>query len=378
MKKIVFLIMLMLISIIGTMKVQAVSYNTPVKSNLTYDECLNFQDKRISTSGSGYFGHCVKATCYGEVWRTEYFISANLVTCTNGNTSKYNQIVANGCAGYYGTGCNSSSQVRFCSVISYYDCNKTSAGNPFTTTKPTTTTKKTTKKTTTKKPVVTTTTTKMPIIVPGKSSNNYLASLTLSQGELKFDKETTNYLVEGLTEGIYLTITAVPEDAKAKVEVLNADEISFDEPITVTVTAENGDTKVYTISFSKAGGESNSKLAFIEVDGYELDFDSELLTYDLKIKKETKLSITAVAESELSEVRILGNSNLKNKSKIKIVVTAKDKSELTYIVNIKKSTTNLLPIFLIIIVLGVAGYVGFKFVRNGLARKKSEGNYEYE
>lgn len=84
-----------------------------------------------------------------------------------------------------------------------------------------------------------------------KSKNDNLASLNLNVGALTpvFDASITEYSVNLSKETNKLTISAKPEDAKAKVSGLG--EISLKpglNKLLVVVTAENGNKKTYTIS----------------------------------------------------------------------------------------------------------------------------------
>ena len=80
------------------------------------------------------------------------------------------------------------------------------------------------------------------------SSNKNLKELTVENHEIYFYKERTNYkllLDEGENS---LNITAIADDEKAKVEVTGADDLKENNyTVTIKVTAENGNSKEYTI-----------------------------------------------------------------------------------------------------------------------------------
>lgn len=80
------------------------------------------------------------------------------------------------------------------------------------------------------------------------SSNKNLKELTVENHEIYFYKDRTNYKLL-LDEGENtLKITAIPEDEKAKVEITGADDLKENNyTVTVKVTAENGNSKEYTI-----------------------------------------------------------------------------------------------------------------------------------
>lgn len=88
-------------------------------------------------------------------------------------------------------------------------------------------------------------------VTPGKSGNNALSALTVSAGTLTpaFDPAVTEYTLS-LPQGTEkLTLTATPSDSNATVQgdgelTLRAGE----NTLPLVVTAENGDTKTYTVT----------------------------------------------------------------------------------------------------------------------------------
>ena len=94
-----------------------------------------------------------------------------------------------------------------------------------------------------------TTTTQEPEVK--KSSEKNLSSLSVSEGTLspKFSSGTTTYKVDLTSETESLTISAKAKDSKAKVFGTGKKELKIGENnFTVTVTAEDGSKKTYTIS----------------------------------------------------------------------------------------------------------------------------------
>lgn len=95
-----------------------------------------------------------------------------------------------------------------------------------------------------------TTQTKPSVQGPAKSSNNNLSSLTTSVGELspKFNSNTTEYSLNLSGDTTSIKISGASADSKAKISGLG--DISLkpgNNTINITVTAENGSTKKYTI-----------------------------------------------------------------------------------------------------------------------------------
>ena len=88
-------------------------------------------------------------------------------------------------------------------------------------------------------------------VTPGKSGNNALSALTVSAGTLTpaFDPAVTEYTLS-LPQGTEkLTLTATPSDSNATVQ--GDGELTLREgenTLPLVVTAENGDTKTYTVT----------------------------------------------------------------------------------------------------------------------------------
>jgi hypothetical protein len=105
------------------------------------------------------------------------------------------------------------------------------------------------------------------------SNNKDLKELTVENHEIYFYKDRTNYKVLLDDDENSLNITAVPDDSKAKVEVTGADDLKEnDYTVTIKVTAENGNTKTYTIkSDFKEKIEEEKNEGFLYMLGTKLD-----------------------------------------------------------------------------------------------------------
>lgn len=376
-------LLLMLLAILIPIKVNAALDVNYVKDLQT---CLDFQASYAQNSfNQGYYGHCVKATCYSGTWQTQFY-TVGLVRCANGNTDPLYFVAKSSCTAYEGT-CRSSAYPSYCGILASYDCGRQSNGLPYvkpstsTTTTTTTTTKKTTRRTTkpssttTTSTTTTTTTTTAPVL---KDSNNYLKELTLKDTDFIFSKEVETYNLKISEDTTSIEVIAKPESDKATVKIENNEEIDIDKPIMITVKAEDDSIRVYRIILSYSEElDSNTRLSKIEIDGYNLEFDPDKTEYTLKIKRSEKsLDMTVETESDLSTYDIQNNANLKNKSKIIISVTAENGDVQDYTITIKKSS-NIGLVFLIIILLGVCGYVIYKLVTK-MPEQKEDDNYDYE
>lgn len=101
------------------------------------------------------------------------------------------------------------------------------------------------------------------------SKDNNLKSLTISEGTLSpaFSASTTSYTVELASTVTSLKVDAVANDTKASVKGTGTKELEPGEnTIKITVTAENGNPKVYTITAIV----DETPLVFLPYNGKEL------------------------------------------------------------------------------------------------------------
>lgn len=92
------------------------------------------------------------------------------------------------------------------------------------------------------------TTTAPTISNPGKSGNTYLSSLSLSSGDIDFDKDTTEYSLSVPYDVTDIEVMTVVDDDKSAVTVLGNTDLAVGEnTITILVTSENGATRTYTL-----------------------------------------------------------------------------------------------------------------------------------
>lgn len=177
------------------------------------------------------------------------------------------------------------------------------------------------------------------------STNNNLSSLSANVGtfDIDFNSEETIYTltVPYTTESV--EISGLVEDEYAEVEGLGVYELKEDKTTAlITVTAEDGTTKVYTIYIVKEAApalrpivyyySSNNYLKSLVVDGYELEFDKYTNEYKITVKNDvTSLDISALAEDSRSRVEITGNGDFKvGENVVTISVTAENGSVREY------------------------------------------------
>ena len=190
-----------------------------------------------------------------------------------------------------------------------------------------------------------------------KSSINNLYSLNASVGtfDTAFDKDVTVYTLTVPYDTKEVILSGSLEDTLSTVDGLFKYELTEDKTTAIiTVTAEDGSTKVYTVYIIKEKPpvvptpvvyyySSNNYLKTLEAKGYEIKFDRDTLVYELSVKNDVKsLDITAIAEDSRSRVEITGNENFKTgKNTVIISVKAEngDVREYKLIVNRKNTAT---------------------------------------
>lgn len=190
-----------------------------------------------------------------------------------------------------------------------------------------------------------------------KSSINNLYSLDASIGtfDTAFDKDVTVYTLTVPYDTKEVILSGSLEDILSTVDGLFKYELTEDKTTAIiTVTAEDGSTKVYTVYIVKEKPSvvptpvvyyysSNNYLKTLEAKGYEIKFDRDTLEYELNVNNDVKsLDITAIAEDSRSRVEITGNENFKTgKNTVIISVKAEngDVREYKLIVNRKNTTT---------------------------------------
>lgn len=172
-----------------------------------------------------------------------------------------------------------------------------------------------------------------------KSSINNLYSLNASVGtfDTAFDKDVTVYTLTVPYGTKEVILSGSLEDTLSTVDGLFKYELTEDKTTAIiTVTAEDGSTKVYTVYIIKEKPpvvptpvvyyySSNNYLKTLEAKGYEIKFDRDTLEYELNVNNDVKsLDITAIAEDSRSRVEITGNENFKT-GKILLLFLLKQK-----------------------------------------------------
>lgn len=182
-----------------------------------------------------------------------------------------------------------------------------------------------------------------------KSRNAYLSKLQINQEGLtpNFNKNKTSYAVTVGENVNDLRVTAVAEDSKSKVAISgNTGLKNGDNKVYITVTAQDGTKKVYTITVTKTGdaNKSNSYLQNLIVENAILspEFSKEVFEYDCGTvgKSVETLKILAFGENENVKIDITGNDKLsEGDNKIIVKVTSEDGTTTKeYVITVKKDS----------------------------------------
>lgn len=189
------------------------------------------------------------------------------------------------------------------------------------------------------------------------SSENRLKSLRVSNATLSpaFSPNTTSYTAQVPYEVSKLTLSAEANHGSAKVSVSNpyltADATT---KVTVTVTAENGSKKTYTISVTRAKDpnyipSSDNSVTEITVDGFLLSpvFSGENTQYVIWLPYETEsVAVSATATDSKATVTVEGGEALLpgQDNPIRVICTAEDGTQKIYTVVAKRAAAHGEPV----------------------------------
>ncbi len=197
---------------------------------------------------------------------------------------------------------------------------------------------------------------KINIVYNGKSSNkssSRLKSLKLNSGNLTFDPTITEYRMYVPNSLEKLEVTAVAEDSNADVKVENPETLQIgDNKVTITVTATDGTSTIYTLKIIKKETNeisTNNYLKSLKITGYDIEFSRTTQEYEIDLGNRTYLNINAVAEDSNAEVTMDNTKYLTKDSIIHIMVRAEDGSARIYTILLSTKHLKIWHIILIII-----------------------------
>lgn len=183
-----------------------------------------------------------------------------------------------------------------------------------------------------------------------KSGDNTLASLTADGATLSpvFRADTTSYTATVPFDVTKLNVTATASDDNAKVSVFSPKLTAGGTTnVTVTVTAEDGSKKVYTIAVTREQdpnykASSNNSLSDITIDGFVLSpgFDQQVTEYVVWLPFETdSITVSGTAAHGKASVEVVGGKDLQagQDNIVTIICTAEDGTKKEYTLIAKRA-----------------------------------------
>ena len=187
-------------------------------------------------------------------------------------------------------------------------------------------------------------------------TENHLKSLKISDGALSpaFLPTIQNYTAKVSYHIGSVDVTAVAQDAYADIQIHSPElKLGGVTDITVTVTAQDGRTRVYTISVTREEDpnrpeSSECDLANIEISGFLLSpvFQPNVTEYVLWLPYEvTSVDVSGTPKDGRATVTIEGNKRLQpgKDNPITITCTAEDGTEKVYTVIAKRAAAHTEP-----------------------------------
>lgn len=185
------------------------------------------------------------------------------------------------------------------------------------------------------------------------ATNNNLDSLTVGNATISpaFSANTTSYTASVPFDVAKLNITAKAADSKAKVAINNPNLTPGGKTnVTITVTAENGSKKTYTIAVTRASdpnyvASDNNKLSGISVEGFLLSpaFNAETTKYVVWLPYETtSVKLGGTAADGKASVTVVGGDNLAagQDNTVKVICTAENGEKKEYTVIAKRAAAH--------------------------------------
>ena len=182
--------------------------------------------------------------------------------------------------------------------------------------------------------------TKQVTVTKPKSSVNTLNDLKVDGVTVSgFSSSKTSYTLKD-NSGNSISISAVVTDDKSSVSGTGSRTLKYGKnTFTVTVTAENGSKRNYTITINKPDPRSkNNNLKSLSIDKGSIAFDKNTTSYLIKVEHDiNEVNITAISEDTKATISGTGKKTLKDYvNEFKIVVKAENESTKTYIIKVAR------------------------------------------
>ncbi len=174
------------------------------------------------------------------------------------------------------------------------------------------------------------------------SDNNYLSDLKVNGITVSgFDRTITTYNMTVENDIVEANVTATAEDKNATVQGTGITYLKAGpNTITVTVTAESGNIKTYTINIDRKKSSNNDLALLSTLEGtLSPAFTKETTKYTMQVPNEiTSLTLRTVAEDANATIEIEGNKDFQvgNNNIVYITVVAEDKTTKTYQIEVNR------------------------------------------
>lgn len=174
------------------------------------------------------------------------------------------------------------------------------------------------------------------------SDNNYLSDLKVGGVTVNgFERSVTTYSMTVENNVTQADVVAVKEDAKATVQGDGTTYLTTGlNTITITVTAESGDIRTYTINITRKKSSNAYLAALSSLEGtLSPVFNKGVNQYTMDVPYEiTNLTLTTVVEDANATVATTGNENFQvgSSNTVTITVTAEDGSKNDYQIQVTR------------------------------------------
>ena len=189
--------------------------------------------------------------------------------------------------------------------------------------------------------------------VAEKSTEARLSNLGIRPNDFSgFKRDTENYNVEVPNDVEKVEIYAKPVDSEAKISGTgNVSLKEGDNEFKITVTAEAGNTKTYTLKIRReTAEEANAEASIadlkslgIKPEEYDIKgFEKDKTSYSVEVPDEVEeIEVYAEPVNSNAQINGIGMISLKDgKNEIKVEVIAEDGTKKTYTINVTRGTTN--------------------------------------
>ena len=175
-------------------------------------------------------------------------------------------------------------------------------------------------------------------------NSTYLSSLTVPGTMLGFDKETYDYTITVPYETEDIPVYAFAEDENATVNVGNNTGLKVGNNLIQIEVKNNNKTRIYSLHvIRKESGldiSNSARLGTLSIKNYNIEFNPDKLDYEVKIKREKTLLISATPESNRADIYMYGNNDLTGFSTVRVKVIAENGLTNIYSIDIQKDAYN--------------------------------------